>query len=77
MTRIAHDDARTKPATDTASVLIVRSRVPGVHGQTQLKLGPRKNEPMIVSVAPNMNSIVNSVMASFRSPGLVLGFRST
>src|SRR4029077_18356530 len=50
---------------------------PWLHGQTQLNPGPRKNDPMIVSVAPNMKSIVNSVMASLRSPGLLLGLRST
>jgi hypothetical protein len=32
---------------------------------------------MMVSVAPNMNSMVNSVITSLRSPGLMLGFRST
>src|SRR5205814_10572743 len=49
---------------------------PWLHGHTQLNPGPRKNDPMIVSVAPNMKSIVKSVMMSFRSPGLVLGLRS-
>ena len=32
---------------------------------------------MIVRVAPNMKSIVNSMMASLRSPGRLLGLRST
>jgi hypothetical protein len=32
---------------------------------------------MMVRTAPNMNSIVNSVIAIFRSPGRVLGLRST
>ena len=32
---------------------------------------------MIVSVAPNMNSIVKIMMATLRSPGFVLGLRST
>ncbi len=32
---------------------------------------------MMVSIAPNMNSIVNMVMAILRSPGLMLGLRST
>src|SRR5712691_3795288 len=49
---------------------------PWLHGHTQLNPGPRKNDPMMVRVAPNMNSIVNSVMMSLRSPGLVLGLRS-
>ena len=34
-------------------------------------------DPAMVSVAPNMNSMVKIVMASLRSPGLVLGLRST
>ena len=50
---------------------------PGAHGHTQLNPGPRKKQPMIVSIAPNMNSIVNSVIAILRSPGLVPGLRST
>ena len=50
---------------------------PCAHGQTQLYPGPRKNEPMIVRTPPNMNRIVNSVIAILRSPGLLLGLRST
>src|SRR5207245_2327816 len=49
---------------------------PWLHGHTQLNPGPRKNEPEIVSVAPNMNSIVNRMIASLRSPGFVEGLRS-
>src|SRR5439155_1254511 len=52
-------------------------KIPWDHGQVQLNPGPRKNDPMMVRVAPNMNSMVKQVMASLRSPGLMLGLRST
>src|SRR6266496_4179805 len=71
-----HDDDRERRLRDPEDPHNSK-KTPWLHGQVQLNPVPRKNDPKMVRVAPNMNSIVNRVMASFRSPGLVLGFRST
>src|SRR4051812_1681972 len=50
--------------------------MPSLHGSVKLKPGPRKNDPMITSVAQNITWIVISEMANLRSSGLLEGFLS-
>src|SRR5919106_1158555 len=62
---------------DDGECLSHRSKnTPSDHGHTKLKPGPRKNAPMMVRIMKNISSIVNSTMASLRSPGFELGLRS-
>src|SRR5262249_24718788 len=49
---------------------------PSRQGKVKLKPGPRKNEPMITSMAQNMRNTVKIEMANLRSSGLLLGLRS-
>src|SRR3954451_11478978 len=50
--------------------------MPSFHGNTKLKPGPRKNEPMMTRTAQNITKIVNSEIANFRFSGLLDGLRS-
>src|SRR6187200_1812310 len=50
--------------------------MPSFHGNTKLKPGPRKNEPMMTRTAQNMMKIVKSEIANFRVSGLLDGLRS-
>ena len=49
---------------------------PTFQGNTKLKPGPRKNEPMITRTAQNIKKMVNSEMTNLRSFGLFEGLRS-
>src|SRR6266511_6181128 len=51
--------------------------MPLFHGNTKLKPGPRKNEPMITSTAHNITNSVKIEIANLRSDGACDGFLST
>src|SRR6266511_1805684 len=50
--------------------------MPLFHGNTKLKPGPRKNEPMITSTAHNITNSVKIEIANLRSEGACDGFLS-
>ena len=49
---------------------------PAFQGNTKLKPGPRKNEPMMTSTAQNIRKIVKRETTNLRSVGLLDGLRS-